>query len=316
MLKCMTWHANAAINKVNADPFVLQTYKSTMCFLTCWLILPLGIEFEFTPYGIVSGVLWVSGGICGIYGIRNAGLAISVGTWSSITVLVSFAWGIFVFDEQVESITKTIIGIFMMIVGFIGMAYFSSSVGSGGDGGGGGGSTTEALDKTNIVGMITGDSLEEEGQGGGEDVEGGSGGNNAYATESESDGTLSSSLHLNDNDNDNDLTEGLLENDHLHDEEVATRTRRIDSNSNNPSQEGSQENGLTQTDECQETISEGCSPTPATPTEGNNELANNGNTVQFFGMQCDRKVLGLMGAAMDGILGGSNLIPMKIAPSM
>ncbi len=298
----------AAINKVNADPFVLQTYKSTMCFLTCWLVLPLGIEFEFTPFGIVSGVLWVSGGICGIYGIRNAGLAISVGTWSSVTVLVSFAWGIFVFDEQVQSITKTIIGIIMMIVGFIGMAYFSSS-----GGGGGGGGASEGFDKNNIV-----SNNDEEGRG--EDLERATGGNNAYVTESESDGTSSSSLHL--NDNDNDLTEGLLENDHLHDEEVATnrngKNSRTDSNlvedSNNLSQGHiSQENGLVETEECQD-IAEGCPH--GSPIDENNELHYAENTVKFFGMQCDRKVLGLLGAAMDGVLGGSNLIPMKIAPSM
>ena len=73
------------------------------------------------------GLMWVTGGFCGIFGIRNAGLAISVGTWSSITVLISFAWGIFVFDEEVQSITGTLFGILMMCIGFIGMAYFTTS---------------------------------------------------------------------------------------------------------------------------------------------------------------------------------------------
>lgn len=65
------------------DPFVLQTYKSIMCFVTSWVVLFLGVDFEYTNWGIVSGILWVSGGVCGIFGIRNAGLAVSVGTWVS-----------------------------------------------------------------------------------------------------------------------------------------------------------------------------------------------------------------------------------------
>jgi glucose uptake protein GlcU len=115
-----------AANSVDPDPFVLQTYKSTMCFLTSFLVLSLGEEYTFSPYGLLSGFLWVIGGASGIFGIRNSGLAISVGTWSAITVLVSFTWGIFIFGETVVSKWWTLVGISMMIGGFIGMTYFSS----------------------------------------------------------------------------------------------------------------------------------------------------------------------------------------------
>jgi len=73
-----------AIDMCSPDPFVLQTYKSLMCFVT-----------------------------------------------SCITVLVSFSWGIFFFDEQVNSISSTAFGVMMLILGFIGMAYFSSGSNSG-----------------------------------------------------------------------------------------------------------------------------------------------------------------------------------------
>jgi len=76
--------------------------------------------------GLISGLLWVSGGIGGIYGIRNAGLAISVGTWSGVAVLISFAWGIFAFGERVHSFAVTLCGISILLIGFIGMSYFSS----------------------------------------------------------------------------------------------------------------------------------------------------------------------------------------------
>ena len=97
-----------------------------MYFLTSFSILFLGVEFTFSPYGLISGLLWVIGGASGIFGIRNCGLALSVGMWSAITVFVSFGWGIFVFGERVVSIPVTLSGITMLVAGFTGMAYFSS----------------------------------------------------------------------------------------------------------------------------------------------------------------------------------------------
>ena len=49
----------------------------------------IGVEFVFTPWGLVSGLLWIPGGSAGIYAVRTNGIAISVGIWSCISVLVS-----------------------------------------------------------------------------------------------------------------------------------------------------------------------------------------------------------------------------------
>merc|ERR1712154_695367 len=40
------------------------------------------------------------------------------------------------------------------------------------------------------------------------------------------------------------------------------------------------------------------------------------NTIVFLGINWERRLLGLLGAACDGLLGGSNLIPMKLAPTI
>jgi len=112
-------------NKVNIDPLVMQTYKSTMAFLLSFLVLLLGVEFSFTPWGIVSGIFWVPGGTATIYGIRNAGLALTVGIGSSLIVLVSFIWGIFIFEEHVRSRFGACLSVLLMICGIWGMAYFS-----------------------------------------------------------------------------------------------------------------------------------------------------------------------------------------------
>jgi len=228
-----------AVDMVNGGkgphPFVLQTYKSAMYFLTSWIVLLLGVDFEFTPWGIVSGLMWVSGGVCGIFGIRNAGLAISVGTWSSITVLISFCWGIFFFGEQVQSVSGTAFGILMMIIGFIGMAYFSSF-------------------KDEII---------------------------------ETPVTEEASLEMT-----RDLTEPLLEieieTNNDNDEEIVEDT--AGENDGSPIAEVSQS--------CQQ------------------DDDTNDDIMMFCGIKWERKVLGVLGACVDGILGGSTLIPMKLAPSI
>lgn len=38
--------------RIKVDPLVMQSYKSLMCFITCWLVIPLGEPFKFTPWGI------------------------------------------------------------------------------------------------------------------------------------------------------------------------------------------------------------------------------------------------------------------------
>ena len=63
-----------------------------------------------------------------IYAVKAAGLAIGIGIGSSFIVLVSFVWGIFVFDEQIHSRAGACLAIFLMMVGLFGMSYYSSPV--------------------------------------------------------------------------------------------------------------------------------------------------------------------------------------------
>jgi Transmembrane family, TMEM144 of transporters len=53
-------------------------------------------------------------------------LAIGIGIGSSFIVLVSFIWGIFVFGERVHSRFAACIAIFCMMIGLLGMSYYSS----------------------------------------------------------------------------------------------------------------------------------------------------------------------------------------------
>jgi hypothetical protein len=44
-----------------AHPMIMQSYKTFVCFITCWLILLCGEPFRWTYWGIVSGLFWVPG---------------------------------------------------------------------------------------------------------------------------------------------------------------------------------------------------------------------------------------------------------------
>ena len=116
-----------AARSVDIDPLVFQSYKTLLCFLTSWFILLLpGQTFSFTPWGIVSGVCWVPAGVATIYAVKAAGLAVGIGVGSSCIVLISFVWGIFVFDEHVTSKRIACVAIVFMMVGICGMAFVSS----------------------------------------------------------------------------------------------------------------------------------------------------------------------------------------------
>jgi hypothetical protein len=73
-------------------------------------------------------MFWVPGATAGIYGIQNAGLAVSVGTWSSLIVISSFCWGIIVFGESVKSKFQALLASFVLILGLIGMSFYSAPV--------------------------------------------------------------------------------------------------------------------------------------------------------------------------------------------
>lgn len=187
----------------------------------------------------------MTGGVSGIFGIRNAGLAISVGSWSSITVLVSFIWGMLVFHEHVQSVVKTWAGIALMILGFSGMTYFSTP-------------------KTSVV-QEGGESLSVENNSGEICQENGA---------IEIDGTDS-------------LREPLLE-----------------------------EGSIDQVDSVHEASEDDNQIHLEISDSETHILADDkdeSSKIQFLGITWNRRLLGILGASVDGILGGSNLVPMHYA---
>lgn len=111
---------------IDVHPLVLQSYKTFVIFILSWCVPLLGVDIAFTKWGFLSGLLWVVGGTGGIYGIRMAGLAVAVGTWASIMIMVNFVFGILVFAEPVYDIWDTCCSFLLLILGLVGMSRFSA----------------------------------------------------------------------------------------------------------------------------------------------------------------------------------------------
>lgn len=133
ILACLTFGSYGVTIKesnkkdgVEADPLVMQTYKTLVFFLSCFFVTFLGEEIVWTNWGLISGLLWVPGATFGIYGVMYAGMATAEGTWSSVIVIVNFFWGICVFHEGVKSFTETCFAFLLLTIGLVGMSIYSS----------------------------------------------------------------------------------------------------------------------------------------------------------------------------------------------
>jgi hypothetical protein len=108
------------------NPLVFQSYKSVVMFSMAPMVVLLGVPLRFTPWGILSGLLWVLGGTGGVVAVRYAGMATAVGTWASVMIFVNFVWGILVFEEPVANIYIATAAFMLLTIGLIGMSMHSA----------------------------------------------------------------------------------------------------------------------------------------------------------------------------------------------
>ena len=260
-----------------------------MCFISCWSILFLGEPLRFTPWGLVSGLFWVPGGVSGIYAIRNAGIAMAVGTWSSIIVLTSFLWGIMIFEEKVQSIQGAVGAVSMLILGLLGMAFFSG-----------------AKRKEDIVIDDTMDKLTEE-----KDVESVEDEKRPIKVRLRADETQ----NVNQNDDDAFDEEGVRKRQKTNPKMKRTRSK-VPLESAEESQRSSIKTApksvpLTSL-EIESLLQ---SSTDGVVAEEKIALLEKKNTITLFdgGMILTRRQAGLLAAAFNGLWGGTNLVPLHFA---
>eukprot|EP01114_Cavostelium_apophysatum_P013446 TRINITY_DN3260_c0_g1_i1.p1 TRINITY_DN3260_c0_g1~~TRINITY_DN3260_c0_g1_i1.p1 ORF type:complete len:349 (+),score=8.01 TRINITY_DN3260_c0_g1_i1:84-1130(+) len=107
------------------DPLVYQSYKSFWACITS--VIPFTYTaFSYTPWGIISGLLWIPGGVCAIVAINCIGLGVAMGFWSGIIVMGNFFFGVVVFREPLHNVPLAIGGVVLLSVGVAGMALASA----------------------------------------------------------------------------------------------------------------------------------------------------------------------------------------------
>jgi len=141
-----------AATRVDVDPLVFQSYKAFAVLLVSSILIYVNNILadeendhiidnanynwtfhkwsfsDFTPWAFLSAILWVPGGTAGVYAVRRAGLAISVGIWSCVIVIISFIWGVLIFGEKQKSgALGAVKAVSVLCIGLCGIAYFSSS---------------------------------------------------------------------------------------------------------------------------------------------------------------------------------------------
>ena len=111
----------------DVHPWVWQSYKCGVVMAASPLVATfLADDWKFTPWGLVSGTLWTGGGVAGVYAIRHAGLAVAVGTWSTVMVAVNFTWGFIVFQEPIHDPLSMLSCFLGLAMGLTGMSYYAA----------------------------------------------------------------------------------------------------------------------------------------------------------------------------------------------
>ncbi|XP_057819219.2 uncharacterized protein LOC131032301 isoform X1 [Cryptomeria japonica] len=112
---------------LSLDPFVFQSYKSTACFMTSWLVL-LYTPYRFTWWGMLGALIWVTNGVMAISAVRWAGIGIAQSLWSGLSIFIAYIWGAYVFKEHLKSHFLSLLALLIMTLGMIGIGIAVSGV--------------------------------------------------------------------------------------------------------------------------------------------------------------------------------------------
>jgi len=107
--------------KSDCDPFAFQCMKSGMVFVTSWLILTWR-PFTFTLWGLAGAAMWIPAGLLFITSVKLTGVAFTAPIANGTQVIVAFCWGAFWFKEEVHSAGLSVLALFTMIVGMVGIS--------------------------------------------------------------------------------------------------------------------------------------------------------------------------------------------------
>mmetsp|Transcript_65815 Transcript_65815/g.174499 ORF Transcript_65815/g.174499 Transcript_65815/m.174499 type:complete len:380 (-) Transcript_65815:191-1330(-) len=124
----MKWKS---VTDAQVHPLIYQCYKTFWTFATSHLVV-FWIGYEFSWYGIISGLSWVPAGVAAVIAVQNVGMAAGQAVWQVTIIATSCVWGFAVFGETVSSIPLGITAFLLLLVGVVGMA-LANNIGKSSD---------------------------------------------------------------------------------------------------------------------------------------------------------------------------------------
>eukprot|EP00732_Lithocolla_globosa_P004096 Lithocolla_globosa_v1_NODE_3602_length_1625_cov_25.538217.p1 type:complete len:347 gc:universal NODE_3602_length_1625_cov_25.538217:419-1459(+) len=97
-------------------PMVFQVYFSGSVSLTTLLVLTYN-PFVWSWWGVAGGALWTVIQPFAFMAVNWVGISVGQSTWSGITILVSFLWGLLFFNEEITSLPLCLTGIAILAFG-------------------------------------------------------------------------------------------------------------------------------------------------------------------------------------------------------
>mmetsp|Transcript_21549 Transcript_21549/g.32721 ORF Transcript_21549/g.32721 Transcript_21549/m.32721 type:complete len:368 (+) Transcript_21549:83-1186(+) len=104
-------------------PIVFTLYVSTGVFLSSWAVAPFANEApKISLLGILAGWIFVLGVAASFVAVEFVGIALAQGIWAGSATLFSYAWGVIIFQEAPNSPLMSVLGLFVLVTGVVGMA--------------------------------------------------------------------------------------------------------------------------------------------------------------------------------------------------
>ncbi len=95
-----------------------QLLMASGILLSTLIAIPLlGFSFNFTIFGLISGIMWAVGNSISPRAVEFAGLSRAAPIWMAGVVIVSFLWGTLLFQDAIQNFLSAIIGIGLLVLG-------------------------------------------------------------------------------------------------------------------------------------------------------------------------------------------------------
>ncbi|KAH7365201.1 hypothetical protein KP509_18G013500 [Ceratopteris richardii] len=111
-----------AVLDAKMDPIIFQSYKSFVCFMTSWLVL-IYTPLKFTWWGMVGALIWVITGSAAVLAVRLVGIGLAQSLWSSLSIVVAYIWGAYIFKESIQNHALSLLSVFIMVMGMLGVGF-------------------------------------------------------------------------------------------------------------------------------------------------------------------------------------------------